>query len=136
MALRPDMWFRLARLVGPNHPMLHDDFYLEDGFADQPDIEFDEKEYKKYLVKRGGPYNTEAEYVDDLLTRGDIFMDSIDIPDNLSLFNLELLLYNEINSTKSLDILYSCFGMQSSMPFSHSLQNYFLENWQKYLNDC
>ena len=37
-ALRPLEWYRLATLYGPLTPLLHDDFYDEDGRADQNEL--------------------------------------------------------------------------------------------------
>jgi len=74
------MWFRIARILGPSETMIHDDFYKENDFPIQADIDFDEVGYKKDLVKRGGTYSRETEFLDDILTKYAFDLKGINIP--------------------------------------------------------
>ncbi len=57
-SLRPLEWFHLAAIHGPDQFFLHDDFYTEDGEAQQPDADVVEPER--------WPIPTQAEATGDL----------------------------------------------------------------------
>lgn len=136
MALRPDMWFRIARILGPNEAMIHDDFYEENGFPIQSDIEFDEDEYRKYVICRGGPYKSETEFIDDILTQYVFGAEDIQIPSYLNKNELERLVLKEIELSNVEEILYSLYEILSCLPSSGLCQNFLRNNCQLHIHNC
>ena len=83
-ALRPDMWFKAARLIGPNAFPLNDDFYNDEtGMPYQPSIQIDESYYEKFQIDRETIAKTAKGFLDDLLTRHILWdHDRVIIPDS------------------------------------------------------
>jgi len=131
LALRPDMWQRLARLIGPNHYILHDDFYDDDGFPCASEIEFDQTEYHQYRFHRGEPYESAEKYLDDLLTRYLLFEEDIKLPDSINIADIERALVTEIDSTDIEEFRYKCYQVLGALPKSSSIATFLTNRWRR-----
>lgn len=130
MALRPDMWQRLARIIGPNHYILHDDFYDDDGFPYAEEIDFDKEKYSKYRIKRGGDYDNVEAYLYDILTRYVLFDGDIVIPNNLESTDIINGLIAEIESTNIEEFRYGCYQILAELPKSDLIYTFLKKRWK------
>lgn len=134
-ALRPDMWFRLARIIGPNHYILHDDFYNEDGYPYAPEVKIDNNEYKKYIIQRGGPYADESDFINDILTRYLVNEEEIIISKSLNPSILFKLAAKEISETDVEEFRYTAYQIMGILPSTDQINKFIHERWEKDKNE-
>lgn len=133
--LRPDMWHRLARLIGPNHYAIHDDLYDDEGFPDSEEGDFDLEVYSRYRIKRGGSYKDIESYLDDVLTRFAVSDKDLLPPTNLDSEKLAKRLIIEIETTKVDEFRYRCYQILSLISASNLIRDFAKKNWLKDRNE-
>jgi len=129
------MWYRLARIVGPNVFWLHDDLYDDSGFPDQPHAEIDRATYNKYRYKRGGPYTNVESFLDDLLTRFILFDEEIVLPDTIDLRDIERALFREIEKTTVDEFRYKSYQIMRCLPSTEGIRTFLKNRWATDLNE-
>ncbi len=133
--LRPDMWQRIARIIGPNHYAIHDDLYDEEGFPDSEEDDFDREEYSKYRIKRGGPYEDIEAYLDDILTRFGLSDEDLQLPSYIEKDKIVNRLIFEIETTEVDEFRYRCYQILSHLPSSKLVRDVIQKNWLKDRNE-
>ena len=131
MALRPDMWQRLARLIGPNHYILHDDFYEDDAYPYAAEINFSQNEYNKYRLQRGESYKNVDDFLNDLLTRFLLIEGEIIIPKEFEQSELEDSLFHEIETKEIVEFHYKCYQILCVLTTSDSIKNFLRKRCDK-----
>jgi hypothetical protein len=107
-SLRPDYWYNLAKFIGPNASLLHDDLYSDNGMPEQPLMDIDGFEYEKHALNRSDLANDSLEWVYEYLTRHILLEDKIVIKE----FQKEIAattIINIINNTSVHEMIEKCY---------------------------